>query len=138
MRIPDVVQCSSAPPSSSADTSSPVAALTRGGPPRKMVPLLRTMTLSSAMAGTYAPPAVHEPMTTAIWVMPAADMRACAMHVGQERRSDTYLVVKDAPKVVGIWKHVGLSRKVGTAAVDHVHAWQVALHGNFLQPQVLL
>lgn len=27
---------------------------------------------------THAPPAVHEPSTTAIWGMPAADMRACA------------------------------------------------------------
>ena len=40
--------------------------LTRGGPPRKIVPCLLTMMLSSAMAGTYAPPAVHEPRTTAI------------------------------------------------------------------------
>jgi len=32
-----------------------------------MVPCLRTMMLSSAMAGTYAPPAVQEPITTAIW-----------------------------------------------------------------------
>ena len=31
------------------------------GPPWKIVPLLRTMTFSSAIAGTYAPPAVHEP-----------------------------------------------------------------------------
>lgn len=37
--LPLVLQCSSAPPSSSAVTSSPVAALTSGGPPRKMVPL---------------------------------------------------------------------------------------------------
>ena len=36
----------------SALTTSPVAALTSGGPPRKMVPLPLTMTLSSAMAGT--------------------------------------------------------------------------------------
>jgi hypothetical protein len=40
--------------------------LTRGGPPRKMVPCLRTMMLSSAMAGIYAPPAVQLPNTTAI------------------------------------------------------------------------
>ena len=33
-------------------TSSPVAALTRGGPPKKMVPLPFTMMLSSDMAGT--------------------------------------------------------------------------------------
>ncbi len=60
-------QCSSAPPSSSGETTSPVAALTRGGPPRNIVPSFRTITLSSAMDGTYAPPAVQLPMTTAIW-----------------------------------------------------------------------
>ena len=69
-------QCTSAPPRSSADTTSPVAALTSGGPPRKMVPVPATMTDSSDMAGTYAPPAVHEPMTTATCGMPAADMLA--------------------------------------------------------------
>ena len=43
---------SNLPPNSSADISSPVAALTNGGPPRKIVPCFRTMILSSAMAGT--------------------------------------------------------------------------------------
>ena len=42
----------SAPPSSSAVTSSPVAAFTRGGPPRKIVPRPFTMTVSSLIAGT--------------------------------------------------------------------------------------
>ena len=37
------------------------------------MPCLRTMTFSSAIAGTYAPPAVHEPCTTAICAMPALD-----------------------------------------------------------------
>ena len=41
-----------APPSSSAVTSSPVAALTSGGPPRKMVPVFCTMIVSSLIAGT--------------------------------------------------------------------------------------
>jgi hypothetical protein len=76
---PEREQCSIAPPRSSADTSSPVAAFTSGGPPRKIVPLPRTMTVSSAIAGTYAPPAVHEPMTTAICGIPAADILACAL-----------------------------------------------------------
>ncbi len=31
----------------------------------KIVPCPFTMTVSSLIAGTYAPPAVHEPMTTA-------------------------------------------------------------------------
>ncbi len=43
---------SSPPPRSSALISSPVAAFTSGGPARKIVPWLRTMTLSSDIAGT--------------------------------------------------------------------------------------
>ena len=57
-------------------TISPVAARTSGGPPRKIVPCSRTITASSLIAGTYAPPAVHEPSTAAIWAMPMADIVA--------------------------------------------------------------
>ena len=49
---PDRRVCTSPPPRSSALTTSPVAAFTSGGPPRKMVPWLRTMTVSSLIAGT--------------------------------------------------------------------------------------
>ena len=73
---PDCLACTSPPPRSSALTTSPVAALTSGGPPRKIVPVPRTMTVSSDMAGTYAPPAVQLPITTAICGMPCADMLA--------------------------------------------------------------
>ncbi|MNJ63575.1 hypothetical protein D3C77_594880 [compost metagenome] len=73
---PDRRVCTSPPPRSSALTSSPVAAFTSGGPPRKMVPWFFTMMDSSLMAGTYAPPAVHEPITTAICEMPCADICA--------------------------------------------------------------
>ena len=45
-------------------------------PARKIVPCSLTMMFSSHIAGTYAPPAVHEPMTTAICAMPFADIRA--------------------------------------------------------------
>src|SRR6478609_1110089 len=69
---PEVFECRSPPPRSSAVTTSPVAAFTSGGPPKKIVPWLRTMTASSLIAGTYAPPAVHEPSTAAIWGMPSA------------------------------------------------------------------
>ena len=65
--------CRSPPPSSSAVTTSPVAAFTSGGPPRKIVPCSRTITASSLIAGTYAPPAVHDPRTAAIWAMPALE-----------------------------------------------------------------
>ena len=54
----------------------PVAAFTSGGPPRKIVPCPRTMIVSSLIAGTYAPPAVQEPMTAAICAMPAEESRA--------------------------------------------------------------
>jgi hypothetical protein len=57
-------------------TSSPVAALTSGGPPRKIVPAPLTMMASSLIAGTYAPPAVQLPITAAICGMRLADMRA--------------------------------------------------------------
>ena len=48
----DACACRSPPPRSSAVTTSPVAAFTSGGPPRKIVPWLRTMTASSLIAGT--------------------------------------------------------------------------------------
>ena len=51
---------------------APLAALTKGGPPKKMVPWFFTMMVSSLIAGTYAPPAVQLPMTTAICAMPCA------------------------------------------------------------------
>ena len=73
---PETRACRSPPPSSSAVTTSPVAAFTSGGPPRKIVPWLRTITASSLIAGTYAPPAVHDPSTAAICGMPAADICA--------------------------------------------------------------
>ena len=38
--------------------------LTSGGPARKIVPCLRTIMFSSAIAGVYAPPAVQLPRTT--------------------------------------------------------------------------
>ena len=42
----------------------------------KIVPVPRTITVSSDIAGTYAPPAVHEPITTAICGIPCADICA--------------------------------------------------------------
>ena len=48
---PDSLVCRSAPPRSSAETSSPVADLTSGGPARNMVPLPLTMIDSSDIAG---------------------------------------------------------------------------------------
>ena len=47
-----------------------------GGPPRKIVPVPLTMMVTSDIAGTYAPPAVQDPITEAIWGMRSADIRA--------------------------------------------------------------
>lgn len=49
---PDYDVCTVAPPSYSAVTTSPVAAFTNGGPPKKIVPFPLTITLSSDIAGT--------------------------------------------------------------------------------------
>ena len=48
------------------------------------MPLPRTMMDSSAIAGTYAPPAVQDPTTTATCARPAADRRACAHHTWRD------------------------------------------------------
>ena len=42
----------------------------------KIVPVPLTMIVSSLIAGTYAPPAVHEPITEAICGIPEAESRA--------------------------------------------------------------
>lgn len=46
------LEWSFAPPRSSGETYSPVAAFTRGGPARNKVPILSIITASSAMVGT--------------------------------------------------------------------------------------
>ena len=50
-----MAQWTSAPPRSSAETTSPVAARTRGGPPKKMPEVPLTCTTYVLMAGTYGP-----------------------------------------------------------------------------------
>ena len=121
---PEVAACSSPPPSSSAVTTSPVAAFTSGGPPRKIVPWLRTITASSLIAGTYAPPAVHEPSTAAICGMPAPDI------VG--------LVVEDAAEVLAVGEDLVLLRQERAARVDEVDARQAVVQRDLLRAQVLL
>lgn len=44
------------------------------GPPKKMVPFPLTIMFSSAIAGTYAPPAVQLPKTIDIWGIRFADI----------------------------------------------------------------
>ena len=116
--------CTSAPPSSSAVTSCPVAAFTSGGPPMKIVPVPRTITVSSDMAGTYAPPAVHEPMTD-------GDLRDPE---GRHAR----LVEEDPPEVVAVGEDLRLERQERAARVDEVDAREAVLERDFLRPEVLL
>ena len=105
-------------------TSSPVAAFTSGGPPRKIVPCSRTMTVSSLIAGTYAPPAVQEPITQAI----------CGIAALRHRR----LVVEDAAEVLAVGEHVVLQRQERAAGVDEVDARQPVVQRDLLRAQVLL
>ena len=105
-------------------TTSPVAAFTSGGPPRKIVPWLRTITASSLIAGTYAPPAVHEPSTAAICGMPGA------RQVG--------LVVEDPAEVLAVGEDLVLHRQERAAGVDQVDARQPVLQRDLLRAQVLL
>ena len=48
------------------------------------------------------------------------------------------LVVKDAAKVIAVWKHFVLVGQIGTARIDQVNAGQVVLLRHFLRPQMLL
>ena len=98
----------SAPPSSSAVTSWPVAAFTSGGPPMKIVPVPRTMIVSSLIAGTYAPPAVQEPITAAICGIPL--------------RRHPRLVEEDPAEVLAVGEDLGLQRQERAAGVDEVEA----------------
>ena len=63
----------------------------------KIVPVPRTITVSSLIAGTYAPPAVQEPITTAICGIPL--------------RRHARLVEEDAPEVVAVGEDLGLERQ---------------------------
>ena len=115
---------SAAPPSSSAVTSSPVAAFTSGGPPMKIVPVPSTMIVSSLIAGNVR-----------------AACGAGSHHDGDLRdvpRGEARLVEEDAPEVVAIGEDVGLQGQECAARVDEVDARQVVLLGDLLRAQVLL
>ena len=90
----------------------------------KIVPVPRTMTVSSLIAGTYAPPAVHEPITD-------GDLRDAL-------RRHPRLVVEDPAEVVAVGEDLGLQRQEGAAGVDEVDARQPVLLGDLLRAQVLL
>ena len=88
---------------------------TRGGPPRKMVPCFLTMMLSSAMAGTYAPPAVQEPSTTAIYKQ---DIQQCKLlldpHLRYSEVGHIGLIVKNLAKMLAVRENLSLAGQVGS------------------------
>ena len=88
------------------------------------MPWLRTITVSSLIAGTYAPPAVHEPEHR-------RDLR-------DARGRHPRLVEEDAPEVVAVGEDLVLHRQERAAGVDEVDARQPVLEGDLLRAQVLL
>ena len=94
-------------------TTSPVAAFTSGGPPRKIVPWLRTMIALVAHrrhVGAAGGAGAHH----------HRDLRdALRRHVG--------LVVEDAAEVVAVREDLVLERQVGAAGIDQVDAGQAVL-----------
>ena len=87
------------------------------------MPVPLTMIVSSDMAGTYAPPAVQEPMTTAI--------------CGIRSRRHPRLVEEDPAEVIAIGEDLGLKRQERAARVDEIDAGQSVLERDFLRAQVL-
>ena len=88
------------------------------------MPCSRTITASSLIAGTYAPPAVHDPRTAASCGMP------CLRHRG--------LVEEDPAEVLAVGEHLVLQRQERPAGVDEVQAGQPVLQRHLLRAQVLL
>ena len=88
------------------------------------MPVPWTITVSSLIAGTYAPPAVLLPMTSAIW--------------GIAGGRQPGLVVEDPAEVLAIREDVRLEGQERAARVDQVDARQVVLEGDLLRPEVLL
>ena len=87
----------SAPPRDSSSLSSPVAILTSGGPPRKTFDRSLIMITWSDMPGTYAPPAVELPNTTATVGIPAADSRVRSLNRAPPGMKISFWLGRSAP-----------------------------------------
>src|SRR6059036_1816266 len=85
-----------------------------------MAPCPRTMMFSSHMAGTYAPPAVDGPCTTATW---------------DALRGHDRLVEEDAPAG---GEYLRLQGQEGAARVHQVGAREPVLEGDLLRAELLL
>jgi len=84
--------------------------------------LARTMTDSSDIAGTYAPPAVHEPSTAATWRCPLSSCAPGCRRCDRSGRGREDLV---------------LSRKKRATGIDEVEACRWFRQRHFLGAQVL-
>ncbi len=114
----------SAPPSSSGVTSSPVAAFTSGGPPRKIVP---------------GPADDHGLVAHRRHVRAAGRARAHHQrHLRDPGGRHPRLVVEDPAEVIAVREDLGLERQERAARVDEVDARQPVLERDLLGPQVLL
>ena len=121
---PDLRAWTSAPPRSSAETTSPVAAFTSGGPAEE----------DGALAFDDDGLVAHRRHV-------GAAGGAGAHHHGDLRdaeRGQGRLVVEDAAEVLAVGKHLGLVRQVGAAAVDQIDAGQPVLAGDLLGAEMLL
>ena len=87
----------SAPPRVSSSEISPVAALTSGGPARNTLERSSIITTWSLMPGTYAPPAVELPYTTAMVGMPALDRRVRSRKSPPPGMNTSFCVGRSAP-----------------------------------------
>lgn len=87
----------SAPPRDSSSLSSPVAILTRGGPPRNTFERSLIMTVWSDIPGMYAPPAVELPKTTATVGMPSADSRVMSRKTAPPGMKISFCEGRSAP-----------------------------------------
>ena len=90
----------------------------------KIVPVPATITVSSLIAGTYAPPAVRRAHHD-------RDLR-------DPLRRHPRLVEEDPAEVVPVREHLRLQRQKRPARVDQVDARQPVLLGHLLRPQMLL
>lgn len=100
---------------------------------------------SSAIAGTYAPPAVQDPMTTAIWGIPLEDIVAWLKNILEQMKIIDNLFFTGIKmsnvlpsKMITVREYFGLSRKIGSARVDEVDTGKIVLSSHILGTQVFL
>lgn len=108
----------SAPPRDSSSLSSPVAILTSGGPPRNTFERSLIMMVWSDIPGTYAPPAVELPKTTATVGMPSAESRVMSRKMAPPGMKISFWDGRSAPpdstrlmQGKRFWRAISLARR---------------------------